>query len=1111
MMRLFLFALFLSLVQLTVRAQLPDGSIAPDWTATDINGNVWNLQNILDEGKTLILLFDATWNGPGWNYHNTGILQDLYDTFGPNGSDDLMVFFMEADDYTTLDDLYGTGTATIGNWVEGTPYPIIDNTGSLFVEYYAGTYYPTIFTICPDGFLVESGQSSFDEHVEIAFGDCQNAIDGLAPSFTYNGELASCNGAPWNGSVELKNYGTESLTQAVFLLSLNGNALGSVEWLGNLGGNETATADLGAYTGLGDLSIELIQVNGQPWSDIVIQRIIGSRESTTNIQIRITTDNWPEETGWELRNSVGTVIESVPVGALAGSADTEFFWNVALPLFECFEFTLFDTYGDGLYASQWGNYANGTAGIYSMDGDSFYDAQQVGITWEYQGCSEIEFAEKTVPIRASDVFFEPICDDSNALNFEEAGNCQYAGCAVLGCTSTASCNFNPEATLDDGSCIVLGDPCNDGNANTFNDQWVVGCQCTGEVPSCAANFDFGSSTFGSQPAFGEAFLPGCLGSDYSDVWHILTPFEASDIDDQFPPTLPIDSIQLISFVFTDTLTSEVFSPEQIGLAFSVNNNGDSGNPNTFLGGNQYCTVLHGTPNRSGSYSIQVNVLSWSTIFSPFNSPFTFNFHFDVLDANCQGCTDPLACNFDPSAVDDNGACLYLDECGVCGGQGIPPGDCDCYGNEPDAIGVCAGSCVMDNDNNGVCDNAEIYGCMYSFAPNYDPDATRDDGSCESPCASMACGLQYDGTGDGAVGTPDLLGLLTEYGQSIADVDADGLCDGVDDCIDAQACNYAANPTEPCAYIDILGICGGNCLGDEDNDGVCDDVDDCVGEFDVCGVCNGPGPTVPVIESIEILYDSVYAPQIDQWLVFEVGADTTFSYACEPVEPVFQACSDPVSYQGYDYATVQIGDQCWFAENLRNENYENGDAIPTGLSDSEWSSTTSGAVTVFGEGNSFCEAYSPDGNACDEAWSMNEYGRLYNWYTVDDARGLCPSGWHVPTDGEWMTMEMALGMSETEANGMGYRGTDQGSQMKADYGWNSGGNGNNTSGFSGLPGAHRAYWGDFANAGKNGAWWSSSPNNSLVWGRSLNFEAEGVYRWEDSPSWGVSVRCVRDAE
>lgn len=92
---------------------------------------------------------------------------------------------------------------------------------------------------------------------------------------------------------------------------------------------------------------------------------------------------------------------------------------------------------------------------------------------------------------------------------------------------------------------------------------------------------------------------------------------------------------------------------------------------------------------------------------------------------------------------------------------------------------------------------------------------------------------------------------------------------------------------------------------------------------------------------------------------------------------FQNCGDPIFYQGYDYATVLIGEQCWFAENLRNENYENGDPIPAGLSSNAWLNTTLGAVTVYGEDFYDCADFSPDINACDPAQSLNEYGRLYN--------------------------------------------------------------------------------------------------------------------------------------
>ena len=367
-------------------------------------------------------------------------------------------------------------------------------------------------------------------------------------------------------------------------------------------------------------------------------------------------------------------------------------------------------------------------------------------------------------------------------------------------------------------------------------------------------------------------------------------------------------------------------------------------------------------------------------------------------------------------------------------------------------------------------------------------------SCVTVVGQSDCPNPYDGNGDGAVTISDLLDLLILFGDT--DIDSDGIYDSMDDCTDTGACNYAANPTESCAYIDALGECGGGCEGDGDGDGICDDIDTCIGVEDECGVCNGPGPTEVVIVDIAILYDSVYLPQIQEWYVYEFGADTTFSYTCAPV---FDTCGDPVGYQGYDYATVLIGDQCWFAENLRSENYDNGDAIPANLSNSEWTSATSGAVAVYGE-DAGCESDSPDIDACDPSQSLVEYGRLYNWYAVDDVRGLCPNGWHVPTDGEWTVMTDFLGGQNVA-----------GVEMKTNYGWNNGGDGTNSIGFAGLPGGFRDSSGSFSYAGLNGYWWSSSPVGSLAWGRALFYYFEGILRYDSSLRYGFSVRCVRDAE
>ena len=369
----------------------------------------------------------------------------------------------------------------------------------------------------------------------------------------------------------------------------------------------------------------------------------------------------------------------------------------------------------------------------------------------------------------------------------------------------------------------------------------------------------------------------------------------------------------------------------------------------------------------------------------------------------------------------------------------------------------------------------------------------------------------DADGDGNVGVSDLLALLSVFSEN--DVDGDGIWDSVDDCL---------------GVYDACGVCNG-AGEDDDEDGLCDDVDDCVGAYDECGVCNGAGPDIPVIDEILYETDSVFIEVLGEWYVFEYAIDTLFTYVC-PVsgctdetasnydpEAVIEdgSCAygplecggvSTVTFDGYTYDLVAIGDQCWFVENLRTEHYANGDAIPGELSDGEWSNTTSGAVTVYGEGTSTVYNGSED-----EVSNLADYGRLYNWYAVDDARGLCPSGWHVPTDEEFMTLEMELGMSESEANGTGWRGTDQGTQMKTTFGWNYDGNGSNSSGFAGKPGGFRHYLGNFANEGRSLSMWSSVPLGDEGITRELYYDEEQVLLDLNPHRMGLSVRCVRDSE
>ena len=128
-----------------------------------------------------------------------------------------------------------------------------------------------------------------------------------------------------------------------------------------------------------------------------------------------------------------------------------------------------------------------------------------------------------------------------------------------------------------------------------------------------------------------------------------------------------------------------------------------------------------------------------------------------------------------------------------------------------------------------------------------------------------------------------------------------------------------------------------------------------------------------------------------------------------------------------------------------------------------------------------------------------YGKLYNWFAVNDARGLAPKGYHIPSDEEWTILTNYLG-------GENIAGT----KMKSTSGWANNGNGTNSSAFAGLPGGYRGYFGDFDDVGVCGYWWSSSESGTnLAWCRYLGFYSGGVNRNHFNKQNGFSVRCLRD--
>ena len=196
----------------------------------------------------------------------------------------------------------------------------------------------------------------------------------------------------------------------------------------------------------------------------------------------------------------------------------------------------------------------------------------------------------------------------------------------------------------------------------------------------------------------------------------------------------------------------------------------------------------------------------------------------------------------------------------------------------------------------------------------------------------------------------------------------------------------------------------------------------------------------------------------------------------------------VTFNGYTYTSIVLGNgQEWMAENLRTTTYANGDPIPNVTDDNQWEDLTTGAWAHYNNDSQY----------------ENPYGKLYNWYTVDDPRNVCPTGWHVPTDAEWTVLSDYLGGSAVAGGKMKSTGTQYWSSPNTDA--------TNESGFSGLPGGYRNYNVAFYYVDSLGYWWSSTETNSTyAWNRHLDYYNGGVHRHHSNyKKFGYSVRCLRD--
>ena len=431
-MKKLLFSALLLVSGVSANAQLANGSVAPNWTFTDLNGTTQSLYSYLDQGKTVFIDVSAAWCGPCWNYHNTHALRDLYENHGPSGlpsvvsgtTNDVMVFFLEGELTNTSAQLNGpaasTGaaaTTTQGDWVTGTTYPIVDlpNTaaGQAFMSGYNIAYFPTVYKICPNRIIEEVGQATA-ANLYASVANCPAPASNPADvaALAYTGALVHCEGS-YTPSVQIQNNGTSALTSATVTITMGGTTVSTGTFSGNLatyGVANVTCSPIAAFMG-GALTVTVTTTGDASASNNGANATVGlaANAASQYVVVNITTDRYASETSWNIKNSTGTVVAQgggswTDLSATGQTVQAPV--QVTLSPSQCYTFEILDAYGDGICCS----YGNGAYSVIDLtgtvlgSGGSFASSEQKAFKTGVLGINELEtIALNVYPNPASDV------------------------------------------------------------------------------------------------------------------------------------------------------------------------------------------------------------------------------------------------------------------------------------------------------------------------------------------------------------------------------------------------------------------------------------------------------------------------------------------------------------------------------------------------------------------------------------------------------------------------------------------------------------------------------------------------------------------------------------
>jgi hypothetical protein len=373
--------------------QLANGTLLPAGIIlTDLNGNSYDIDALISGGKTVFIDVSATWVGPSWTFHQTHILEDLFTQYGPAGTDEVRVFWIEGDAATSVDLISGIGANTQGDWTAGTSFPLCDNADASNTLQVG--FFPTLYMICPSRRVWHISPSEVNaywpvsQHIENA-RSCSNPIDAVLDSYT--GETSTC-GTLSPLKVNIQNKGVQTLTSANISAFIGGTQVATTNWTGALEQFQESAVSFGSanLTSISDLTFTVTPAGTEaaPSDNSLVQTInLAPIITSGNIIVKITSDQYGSESTWKIRRSNNTVVASggpyTDLTAVGTSVQPNV--SVTLPSNDCYSFEMSDSYGDGICCTygQGGYQVTTSTGTVILSGGEFESIDKKRINFNY--------------------------------------------------------------------------------------------------------------------------------------------------------------------------------------------------------------------------------------------------------------------------------------------------------------------------------------------------------------------------------------------------------------------------------------------------------------------------------------------------------------------------------------------------------------------------------------------------------------------------------------------------------------------------------------------------------------------------------------------------------